>query len=79
MVGMACGFGMELYLWQGTHVPWTWWVMIGTTVTFVVGWMTSAIAGGRPNETKGLQVDRAEGTENNCSLARDKMFSNGLV
>jgi solute:Na+ symporter, SSS family len=46
MVGMACGFGMEMYLWQGTQVPWTWWVMIGTTVTFVVGWMMSAIAGG---------------------------------
>src|ERR1019366_4643252 len=26
MVGMACGFGVELYLWLGTHVPWTWWV-----------------------------------------------------
>jgi SSS family solute:Na+ symporter len=46
MVGMACGFVTELYLWLGTHIPWTWWVMIGTTVTFVVGWMVSAIAGG---------------------------------
>src|ERR1035438_337609 len=41
MVGMACGFGVELYLWLGTHVPWTWWVMIGTTVTFVVGYASS--------------------------------------
>jgi len=22
-------------------VPWTWWVMIGTVVTFSVGWITS--------------------------------------
>jgi len=41
MVGMACGFAMELYLWRWTHVPWTWWVMIGTGVTFSVGWVVS--------------------------------------
>jgi SSS family solute:Na+ symporter len=42
MVGMVFGFGMELYLWLGTHVPWTWWVTIGTSVTFLVGLATSA-------------------------------------
>jgi Na+/proline symporter len=41
IVGMICGFGMELYLWLGTHVPWTWWVAIGTTVTFLVGYAAS--------------------------------------
>src|SRR5437868_6196330 len=41
MVGMACGFSVELYLWLGTRVPWTWWVMIGTCVTFSVGWISS--------------------------------------
>jgi solute:Na+ symporter, SSS family len=41
MVGMLCGFGVDLYLWLGTHVPWTWWVMIGAMVTFVVGWISS--------------------------------------
>ena len=45
MVGMACGFTMELYLWLGTRVPWTWWVMIGTTVTFAVGWIVSVLIG----------------------------------
>jgi SSS family solute:Na+ symporter len=45
MVGMACGFAVELYLWLGTHVPWTWWVVIGTTVTFAVGWIASIIIG----------------------------------
>jgi solute:Na+ symporter, SSS family len=44
MVGMVCGFGVELYLWLGTHVPWTWWVMIGTAVTFTVGWGISTLA-----------------------------------
>ena len=50
MVGMACGFGVELYLWLGTHVPWTWWVMMGSTVTFGVGWVVSVIAGGSAEE-----------------------------
>jgi len=41
MVGMVCGFAVDLYLWLGTHVPWTWWVMIGSAVTFCVGWVMS--------------------------------------
>ncbi len=45
MVGMVCGFGVELYLWLGTHVPWTWWVMIGAAVTFCVGWVVSSFFG----------------------------------
>ena len=43
MVGMVCGFGIELYLWLGTRVPWTWWVMIGTCVTFGIGWTGSVV------------------------------------
>jgi SSS family transporter len=41
MVGMVCGFGVELYLWLGTRVPWTWWVMIGSGVTFGIGYAAS--------------------------------------
>lgn len=41
MVGMLCGFAVELYLWLRSHIPWTWWVLIGTTVTFLVGWLCS--------------------------------------
>src|SRR5947209_478612 len=43
MVGMLFGFGIELYLWRWTHVPYTWWVTIGTCVTFSVGWTASAV------------------------------------
>src|SRR5216684_4354235 len=43
MFGMLFVFGVELYLWQWTHVPWTWWVMIGTVVTFGVGLATSRL------------------------------------
>ena len=45
MVGMACGFILDLYLWLGTKVPWTWWVLIGTTVTFAIGWIVSISIG----------------------------------
>ena len=56
MVGMVCGFGVELYLWLGTRVPWTWWVVIGTSVTFGVGYAFSAALGKRslPPPTESL-------------------------
>src|ERR1700684_4721430 len=42
MIGMLFGFGTELYLWRA-HVPWTWWVVIGTGVTFAIGYMCSLL------------------------------------
>ncbi len=47
MVGMLFGFAIELYLWRWTHVPYTWWVTIGTCVTFSSGWTASAFFRGR--------------------------------
>ena len=47
--GMICGFGTELYLWRLTHVAFTWWVAIGTCVTFAVGYAASLAL--RANET----------------------------
>jgi solute:Na+ symporter, SSS family len=47
MAGMLCGFAIEVYLWQLTRVPWTWWVMIGTVVTFVVGYAASSFSRAR--------------------------------
>jgi solute:Na+ symporter, SSS family len=43
MVGMLLGFVIELYLWLFTRVPWTWWVLIGTVVTFSIGWTVSTL------------------------------------
>jgi hypothetical protein len=43
MVGMLLGFCAEVYLWQFTHVPWTWWVAVGTTVTFATGYLGSRL------------------------------------
>ena len=41
MVGMTCGLTAELYLWRWSHVAFTWWVAIGTCVTFAVGYAAS--------------------------------------
>src|SRR5438132_5502421 len=43
MLGMLCGFAVELYIWLWTRVLWTWYVMIGTVVTFGVGYAASAV------------------------------------
>jgi solute:Na+ symporter, SSS family len=45
MVGMVFGFGVEIYLWLGSRVPWTWWVMMGTCVTFGIGYVSSLALG----------------------------------
>src|SRR6202162_5418514 len=37
MLGMLCGFLSELYIWLRTSLPWTWYVAIGTVITFGVG------------------------------------------
>src|SRR5262249_24322740 len=47
-VGMLCGFVTELYLWLGTHLPWTWWVAVGTIMTFTVGYATSLLLEDHP-------------------------------
>jgi SSS family transporter len=41
ILGMACGFATSLYVWLGTKIPWTWYVVIGSVVTFGVGYIAS--------------------------------------
>ena len=43
IVGMFCGSAMELYLWGWSQVAFTWWVAIGTCVTFTVGYAASGL------------------------------------
>ncbi|MEY2413421.1 MAG: solute:Na+ symporter, family, partial [Acidobacteriaceae bacterium] len=43
MIGMLCGFAAELYIWLGTRIPWTWYVAIGTIITFSVGYIASML------------------------------------
>jgi SSS family solute:Na+ symporter len=42
MVGMLFGFVTELALWHW-QVLWTWWVVVGTVVTFTIGYSASLI------------------------------------
>src|SRR5208283_5341283 len=43
IVGMIAGFAVELYLWGWSQVAFTWWVAIGTCVTFAVGYAASVL------------------------------------
>jgi SSS family solute:Na+ symporter len=48
VIGMVGGLGVELYVWRFTTIPWTWYVLIGTVITFGVGYAASLIL--RPRE-----------------------------
>jgi SSS family transporter len=41
IVGMAFGLAVEIYVWFATRVPWTWYVAIGSAVTFFSGYVAS--------------------------------------
>jgi SSS family transporter len=41
MVGMVCGFALNIFLWQFTPVPYTWYVPLGSIVTFTIGYGAS--------------------------------------
>jgi len=43
IVGMLCGLAIELYLWGWSQVAFTWWVAIGTPVTFAIGYAASTL------------------------------------
>lgn len=51
MVGLFVGFVVNLYIWQFTAVPFTWYVMIGSCVTFAVGMLASIAIKKDPKET----------------------------
>ena len=41
MTGMAVALAVMLFVWLKTPLAWTWYVLIGTTVTFAVGYLAS--------------------------------------
>src|SRR5260370_26459179 len=43
IVGMICGLAIELYLWGWSQVAFTWWVTIGTCMTFAIGYEASVL------------------------------------
>jgi Na+/proline symporter len=43
MCGMLAGFLVMVYVKLGTTIAWTWYVVIGATATFLVGYLASAV------------------------------------
>jgi Na+/proline symporter len=43
MVGMSAGLAVMLYVRFATPIAFTWYVLIGTSTTFAVGWVVSFI------------------------------------
>jgi Na+/proline symporter len=50
MMGMICGLALNLYLWLFTSVAFTWYVLVGSVVTFAVGYAASLALGQKGNE-----------------------------
>jgi SSS family solute:Na+ symporter len=42
-IALFCGFAIDLYVWLGTKIPWTWYVLIGSLATFAVGYFASLV------------------------------------
>ncbi|HEY2469026.1 MAG TPA: sodium:solute symporter [Terracidiphilus sp.] len=55
IVGMVAGFAVNLYLWLGTGVSFTWYVVMGGIVTMTVGYGASAVL---PREHRDVVVLR---------------------
>jgi len=62
MIGIAVGVATNLFLWLGpkfglmdTVVAWTWYVVIGTSLTFVVGYLASLLF--PPATTEGAEAE----------------------
>ena len=52
LIGMFCGLAVILYVFKFTAVAFSWYVMIGSIVTFVVGAATSRVIGGNAMTTE---------------------------
>jgi solute:Na+ symporter, SSS family len=57
MAGMLCGFVLNVYLWKYTRVPFTWYVVLGSLATFVVGYAASMLMPERTGEARKAASD----------------------
>jgi Na+/proline symporter len=55
MVGMLIGLLVNLYLWQFTHVAFTWYVAIGSVATYLSGFVVSHLI---KEPSSGIQADQ---------------------
>ncbi len=54
IAGMLCGLALNLYLWKGTHIAWTWYTIFGSTTTFVIGYTASLLL---PDKSQPMVTD----------------------
>jgi Na+/proline symporter len=52
MVAMSAGLAMMLYIKFFTPIAWTWYVLIGTGVTFAIGYAASFLLNESPRNRK---------------------------
>lgn len=45
LIGMLVSLGSMLYVFLGTTIAWTWYVLLGSLITFVVAWAASFVFG----------------------------------
>jgi len=41
LIGMLVSIGLMLYVFFGTKIAWTWYVFLGSLITFFVAWAAS--------------------------------------
>jgi solute:Na+ symporter, SSS family len=41
IAGMLCGLALNIYIWGWTRIPFTWYVTVGASTTFLVGYLVS--------------------------------------
>jgi uncharacterized protein YbbC (DUF1343 family) len=67
IVGMICGFAINLWIWQGAfpvhlgfitipHIAWTWYVLIGAAATYLIGALFSLLLGKRSTRRAAVAV-----------------------
>ena len=54
-IGVLLGLAAMIYVKGYTHIAFTWWVLIGSSVTLISGWLTSVLTRERPT-----QIEKAE-------------------
>ena len=57
MAGMVTGFALNLYLWQFTRVPFTWYVVFGSIATLLIGYGASRLMPDRPQCSAELNLE----------------------
>ncbi len=68
ILGMICGFVLNLWIWQGAfpvhlgpvtipHIAWTWYVLIGAAATFLIGALASLFLGKRTRSQRTAAVN----------------------